>query len=142
MSSHTLREQLFVYPAILPASTALTGVYSSAIDTRGYNSALVIVNCGLAAASAELDVMVWEGAARTVTTTHTHVTGSSFTQMAPAPDQTVYVGEVDLTKTERYISIRMVRDGTNDVTAGCVVVLGNQSFGAPVTQYNTLAFAI
>ena len=86
MPKYNLDERTLVYPAIAPASTALTGVYSSAIDTLNYSGALVIVNAGLAATSAELDVTVREGSARTVTTTHTHVAGASFTQIVPAND--------------------------------------------------------
>ena len=141
MPKFNLDERTLVYPAIAPASTALTGVYSSAIDTLGYSGALVIVNAGLAASNAELDVTVREGSARTVTTSHTHVTGASFTQIVAANDNTCYVGWLDLQPRERYISVKFKRDGSNDVTAGCVVVLMNKQY-LPTTQVNTVAFNV
>jgi hypothetical protein len=141
MAKWNLDENTLVYQAIAPASTALTGVYSSAIDTLNYSGALVIVNAGLAATSAELDVTVREGSARTVSTTHTHVTGASFTQIVPANDNAVYVGWLDLQPRERYISVKFARDGTNDVTAGCVVVLSKKQY-LPTTQVATVAFNI
>ena len=147
MAIHELNRAVLVYPAILPASTAISQ-HSSAIDTRGYSRALVMVNCGLAASSAELDVVVREGpgtvtlvSQRMASTWHTHISGSSFTQMTAANDQTCYVGEVNLESRQRYISVMFQRDGTNDVTAGCLVALFKKQY-APSTQYNTLAFSI
>ena len=140
MAIHELNRAVLVYPAILPASTAISQ-HSSAIDTRGYSRALVMVNCGLAASSAELDVVVREGpgtvtlvSQRMASTWHTHISGSSFTQMTAA-------NEVNLESRQRYISVMFQRDGTNDVTAGCLVALFKKQY-APSTQYNTLAFSM
>ena len=141
MTAMNLDEMTLVYPAIAPASTALTGQYSSAIDTMGYASAMVIVNAGLAATSAELDVAVWEGSARTVTTTHAAITSASFTQITASNDNTCYVGHLDLKPRARYISVRFARDGSHDVTAGAVVVLFRKNV-LPTTQVGTVAFNV
>jgi hypothetical protein len=140
MAKGNLQEMTLVYKCISPASTAISQ-HSSAIDTRGYSQAMVIVNCGLAASSAELDCMVWEGDARTVTTTHAHVSGASFTQMTATNDNTCYVGYLDLAPRKRYISVKFKRDGTNDVTAGAVVVMFRKQV-LPTTQVNTVGFNV
>lgn len=148
MPKRNLDESLIVMPGIVPASTALASVYSKAIDTQGYSEALIIVNCGLAATSAELDCTVRQGrpaqgnaSQRMVSTYHLHIAGCSFTQMVPANDNTVYAGRLNLDGISRYISLWFKRDGTNDVTAGAVVVLGGKQY-APTTQYNTVAFSV
>ena len=148
MPKRNLEQDLIVIPGIVPASTALASVYSKAIDTRGYSEALIIVNCGLAAASAELDVQVRQGrpaqsvaSQRMVSTNHLHIAGTSFVQMTAANDNTAYAGRLNLEGVSRYISLWFKRDGTNDVTAGAVVVLGGKQY-APTTQHNTLAFSV
>ena len=148
MAKHNLDESLIVFPGIVPASTALASVYSKAIDTAGYSEALIIVNAGLAATSAELDVTVRQGrpaqsaaSQRMVSTYHLHIAGCSFTQIVPANDNTAYAGRLNLDGISRYISLWFKRDGTNDVTAGAVVVLSGKKY-APTTQYNTVAFSV
>lgn len=141
MAIHELNKHVLVYPAILPASTNVASIYSSAIDTTGFEKALVILLSGTNTTGAEVDMTVREGAARTVSTTHVHVAGSSFTQVTTSNDNTVYVGEVDLRKRLRYISLWQKRDGTNEAVAGAVVVLFGKKY-APSTQYKTLAFSI
>ena len=148
MAKHNLDESLIVFPGIVPASTALASVYSKAIDTAGYSEALIIVNAGLAATSAELDVTVRQGrpaqsaaSQRMVSTYHLHIAGCSFTQITAANDNTVYADRLNLDGISRYISLWFKRDGTNDVTAGAVVVLSGKKY-APTTQYNTVAFSV
>ena len=148
MPKNNLEDNLIVIPGIVPASTALASVYSKAIDTHGYSEALIIVNAGLAASSAELDITVRQGrpaqglaSQRMVSTYHLHIAGCSFTQIVATNDNTAYAGRLNLANISRYISLWFKRDGTNDVTAGAVVVLGGKKY-APTTQYNTVAFSV
>lgn len=148
MAQMNLDEYTLVYPAIVPTSTAITGQYSSAIDTKGYHGALVIVNAGKNATGKTLAVTIGQpktnaggdislSSQRMVSTNHTAITGASFTSISTSNDNTAFVGWLNLEKRKRYISVRFVRTGATNSSA--VVVLTRKHI-LPTTQVNTVAF--
>ena len=108
------------------ASTALTG---TAVNTKNYTEALVCVNYGTAAASAEHDVTILHGTTRTACTTSV----GTFQQVTATNDLVTKALGVDLTKYGPWINVKFAADGTNIARGSCdIMLLGARNL--PVTQ--------
>ena len=137
---HSLREALMVAQGVVADEHAVSTVVGGAVDTLGYERALVILNCGTFSATGTLDATVAECA--TSGGSYVAITGAVFTQVAAANDVTVYVGEIKLRAgtRKRYLKVSFVV-GTDVVDAGCVVILA-RGHAEPVTQTNDAEFAV
>jgi len=117
---------------LVPAAYSAAATTGTPIDTTGYNFATAFVYAGAAAANAEAQVTILEGA--TLTTCTAHVAGSTFTQITPtAATNGFQLIEIDLRKRNKYINFKNVGDGSNAVTLGMGVLLHNANV-APFAQ--------
>lgn len=91
------------YQSIKPQSSSTT-VNGTAIDTAGYDEAVVVLDCGTTATSGTLNVKVQE-ATDAAFTTPVDITGAAFTQVTPTNDDAIYVGVINLEKRLRYIRV-------------------------------------
>ena len=126
---YTAHEFIYAHhclPAATFTSTALTG---TPVDAGGYTEALVSVNYGTQASSAELDATILHGTTRTLCAT----TVGTFAQAAAANDNCTRVLSVDLTKYGPWISVKFAADGTNIARGSAdIFLLGAKNL--PVTQ--------
>jgi len=105
--------------AHLAAATTHTG-----IDTRGYDEMSILYHTGVAGATAESQLSVWESASQGTEASYASIAGLTPTQVtATAGTNTVGVLRMDLRKRKRYIRVKNVGDGTNAVTFGVAGVL-------------------
>lgn len=110
---------------------------SAAIDTLGFNEALVILYPGIFAATSTLDVTVTE--CDTSGGTYAAITGAVFAQLIDSTDASQpYVGRIHLKGRKRYLKISSVV-GTAAGDSAIVVVLGDPQ-NAPTTPSQTLSF--
>lgn len=108
----------------------------TAVDTKGFRQALVILDAGTAAASAEADVHIESSADNS---TWADISGATFAQITTANDEKVYVGSVACDLNARYLRAVVAGDGTNAVELSVVFVLMDPEVG-PASQTNTVAF--
>lgn len=141
MSIKALEENLKAAVGILAQDHAVATVNGTGIDTRGYDEALIILNAGTATATGTADVKLQESSDDDVADTYADITGAAFTQVTAANDETVYVGRIRVKNFERYIRVVSVV-GTDTVELGVSVILGKFDGLAPVSQDNTVAFAL
>ena len=127
---------------LVPAAYSAAATTGTPIDTTGYNMATAVVFAGAAAANAEAQVTLLEGA--TLTTCTAHIAGTTFTQITPtAATNGFQLISIDLRKRNKYINFKNVGDGSNAVTLGTLVCLHNANV-APFAQAsgNTVKTAI
>ena len=113
-----------------------TSTDGASVDTKGYRQALVVVNAGTAAASAEADIHV-EGSPDN--STWTDISGATFAQITTANDETVYVGSIACDLNPRYLRAVVAGDNTNAVELSVDIILMDPEIG-PATQVQTAAF--
>jgi hypothetical protein len=138
---HTLSEGLKAVVGVVPDAHGAGTVNGAAIDTLGFNRALIIVNSGTNEATGTLDVKVQHCA--TSGGTYADITDAVFTQITTANDNTIYVGEVKIgavNSVNRYIRVVAVI-GTASGDSGSVVILGRAE-DLPVEQVNTVEFSV
>lgn len=136
---YTANEFLKVAHALEAKSYTAASTSGATVDVTGYDECLVILNVGVAAANAELDVALYEGP--TLTACTGTISGASFRQVTATNDQLTYVGRIDLRKRDKYLQARFACDGSNAVIASCDFILVNPKYG-PASQVNTVAFNI
>lgn len=81
------------FQSIKPQSSSTT-VNGTAVDTAGYDEAVIVLDCGTTAATGTLDVKVQES--DTSGGTYTDITGAAFAQVTPTNDDAIYVGTIRL----------------------------------------------
>lgn len=139
--NQTPGETLKVVHAIDAKAHAAASLSTGNIDCKGFRQALLIVNVGVPAASAELDAWVEESVSTTAAS-FDHVPGSSITQATPtANSNATQVIAIDLLKRKRYLNVHFKTDGSNAVPASADLIL----FGAkvlPVTPSATVTASI
>lgn len=136
MSSRNPVEYCKAVSTLKAASYSAASTNGTAVDTKGYRKALVVLNAGTAAASAEADVSIETSADNS---TWAALSGASFAQITTANDETVYVGSIDCDLNNRYVRAVNVGDGTNAVALSVDVILLDPEVG-PASQTNTVAF--
>lgn len=109
---------------------------SSAIDTLGFNDAVIAVYVGTQSGGSTADITVTE--CDTSGGTYTAITGAVFAQITSANDLTVHQGRISLNGRKRYLKISNVV-GTATAELAILVALCNP-VNAPVTLLNTNAF--
>lgn len=109
----------------------------ASVDTKGYRHAVVVVNAGIAAASAEADIKIQDSADDS---SFADISGATFTQITTANDDTCYVGFVNCDANRRYLRAVVACDGTNAVELGVSIVLMQPEVG-PAAQVNAAAFS-
>lgn len=115
-----------------PQALSAAATTGTPIDTTGYNFATAFVFAGAAAANAEAQITLLEGA--TLTTCTAHIAGTTFTQITPtAATHGFQLLEIDLRKRNKYINFKNVGDGSNAVTLGAGLLLHNANV-APFAQ--------
>ena len=136
MSTRNPLEYTKACPTLKADNYSAASTDGAAVDTKGYRQALVVVNAGTAAASAEADIHV-EGSPDN--STWTDISGATFTQITTANDETVFVGSIACDLNPRYLRAVVACDGTNAVELGVTIVLMDPEVG-PAAQVNTAAF--
>lgn len=136
MSSRNPVEYTKAVSTLKADSYSAASTNGTAVDTKGYRKALVVLNAGTAAASAEADVSIETSADNS---TWAALSGASFAQITTANDETVYVGSLDCDLNNRYVRAVNAGDGTNAVALSVTVVLLDPEVG-PAAQTNTVAF--
>ena len=125
MGAHAGLETKTVFAGSIAGGTAVT-LTGAAVDTAGYQEAIVILTLGIIAATGTLDVKVQDCA--TVGGIYVDVPGAVFSQKVDADDSKTYVGRLKLDGNLVKRFIKLV--GTAAVAAaeyGAVVQLsGNQ----------------
>ena len=108
----------------LVADAYATGTHNGvAIDTKGFDEVLFVVNSGTNEAGATVDIKIQECA--TSGGTYADITGAAFTQITTSNDNAVYQGRVRMTPTrERYLRAVAVV-ATDAADCGVVALLGD-----------------
>ena len=115
-------------------------VNGTGFDTRGFESALIIVNSGANGSSGTVDIKMQESSDDAVADAYADISGAAFTQITEANDNTIYVGTVKLEGRERYLRAVAVV-GTAACDLGITVVLMGGDV-LPPTQVNTSEFNV
>ena len=115
--------------------SAVGAVNGTAIDTKGYSEAMLVLATGVAAATGTLDVKVQDSTDGS--TGWADVTGAAFAQLTASDDQALKVARLKLDGNgiKRYIRI-VGTVGTATVDFACVVILGGDQY----PPANTIAF--
>lgn len=138
MRVEAAEESLKAVQAIKADTHAVSTVTGSAIDTRGFDEILYVVNAGTFTATGDATITITE--CDTSGGTYAAITGAAFSEIAAASDDTVYVGRVKCSNTERYHKVVcVVADDTVDL--GVVGILVKHDKG-PVTQVNDAEFTV
>lgn len=133
------KESVKVIHALEAKSYTAAETLSSAIDCKGYRWAMVVVNAGVAAGSAEADVTVLESSDDGDSDAYAAISGAAFTQIVTANDQASYVGILDLRNRERYLKVKNAGDGSNAVLLSANVLLLGSAI-QPISQEESVAF--
>lgn len=131
-------ETLLVKTMVTPEDWGTGAVTSAAVDTKGFEEALIVLSVGTAGASAGIDILVQESDAST--TGFTNISGTTFTQVTTSNDETEFVGRIRLGGRDRYLRVLgTVTTATSELAVICILTGGQRE---PVTQSNTVAFNI
>lgn len=129
-----------VVHAVTPASYT-SDTYSSAIDTRGYEEALVLIIKGVAGTTSTMTCVVQESVS-TTGASFAHISGASFSGISPtAATKATEIGRIDLRGRKRYLRVYANVTGSNGVIMGADVVLLNPKI-QPATASSTVKFTI
>ena len=121
------------------AHSAGTIISPAAIDTKGFDEALIVINAGVFSATGDATITVTE--CDTSGGSYAAITGAAFTVITVANDQTIYVGRLQCKNWERYIKLSMVlADDVADLSA-CVILTKYDGL-APVSQVNDVEFNV
>jgi hypothetical protein len=113
-------------------------VNGAAIDRRGFEEALVVVNSGTNGTGGTVDLKIQESDVSG--SGFADIDGAAFTQITEANDNTVYVGRLDLVGRKRYLRV-VATVATAACDLGVDVILGAAK-ELPVSQVNAAAFSI
>lgn len=105
----------------IAAADHTTTQTSAAIDTRGFDYALLMVNLGVLDTTATLVIKVQE--CDTSGGTYTDITGATFTVDVDADDSTVAIGQIRLHGRERYFKVVGTYGGSASVAYSASVLL-------------------
>lgn len=121
----------------IQAKNHTAAVSSAAIDTRGFDECLVIVNAGTAGATASGTVFVMESDSTTAAS-FAHIAGSSFTSITPtAATKASQILSIDLRGRKRYLRVKYTTATANAIyVASDVLLLSYRT--PPVTASATL----
>lgn len=112
-------------------------VTSAAIDCQGFEKGLLVVNVGVMAGSATLDVSITE--CDTAAGSFVAASGLAFTQILAATGASQsYLADLNLKARKRYIKV-LVTQGAAAVLAACNLILSGAKY-KPVTQDDTVEF--
>ena len=139
MTIKSLTEALKAVQAIKADAHAVSTITGAAIDTKGFDEVMFVVNAGTFAAGATADIKVQE--CDTSGGSYADISGAAFTQITDALDDNIYVGRVKCKNWERYLKVVCVV-GTDVADLGVVGILGKYDGLAPVTQENTVEFDV
>lgn len=129
-----LKVVLGTVPLLMTAGTD----NAAAADTKDFDDMLIVLSSGVSVATSTLDVKLQESSDNS---SFSDIVGAVFTQILPANDNTVYVGRLKCKNFERYIRAVLVT-ATANATAGVNYILSSGDGPIPVSQANTLAFAL
>jgi hypothetical protein len=82
------------FQSIKPQSSSTT-VNGTAIDTAGYDEAVIVLDCGTTTATGTLDVKVQESVDAAFSSP-IDIAGAAFAQVTPTNDDAIYVGTIRL----------------------------------------------
>ena len=118
---------------------AAAEAFSTAVDCKGFDEMLLIVNAGVITATGDVALQLEESADNS---TWVDITGASEadTTLVVANDQKSYVGRIDLRKRLRYIRVGYDVDDDAAIMSMDAVLLGAKE--KPVTQENTVLFNV
>lgn len=122
------------------STTGTVTTSDTGIDTKGFDQALVIFNCGTIAATGDVTVTVEEAGTNAAASFAT-ITGASFGEKTASSDLALYVGNIDLRPRKRYIRVKMaMAAATAGIGAASVVLLGAASL--PCTPEAAASFTV
>jgi len=134
----SLHQFLKVVTGIVADNHAVGTVNGPAIDRRGFEEALVVVNSGVNGTGGTVNVKVQESDASD--SGFADITDAAFSEITEDNDNTVYVGRLNLVGRKRYLRV-VATVGTAACDLGVDVILGAAS-ELPVTQVNNVAFSL
>ena len=85
--------------SIKPQSSSTT-VNGTAVNTAGYDEAVIVLDCGTTTATGTLNVKVQESV-DSAFTTPIDITGAAFAEVTPTNDDAIYVGTIKLTAARK-----------------------------------------
>jgi predicted dinucleotide-utilizing enzyme len=112
-------------------------VLSAAIDTQGFEYALLIVSCGTLADTATLAVQV--STATASGGSYSDVSGALVSIDGSADDDSIFAGQIRLDGAERYLKVNGDYTGSGSVVYSTTVVLLN---AVDSTDATTLTFSV
>lgn len=136
-----LEEALAVRQGIVPQTVSVGTEDGASVDTRDFDTMLIIVAVGTVTATGTVDITVQESSDDAVGDAFANITGAVFTQITVANDNTVYVGRIKCKSFERFIRAQAVV-GADTGDFGISYVLAKFDGLAPVTQTNAAAFTL
>jgi hypothetical protein len=134
----SLHQFLKAVTGLVANSHAAGTVNGPAIDRRGFEEALVVVNSGANGTGGTVNIKVQESDVSD--SGFADITGAAFVEITEANDETVYVGRLNLVGRKRYLRLVAVV-ATAACHLGAEVVLGAAK-QLPVAQVNDAAFSI
>lgn len=138
MSKRTCVEQNAWRTSVKPASHAAGTITGAAVDTQGFDEAMVVLDCGVFTATGDVTLKVQECA--TSGGTFVDIDGAAFSNKVQAADELPYVGNINLAKRERYLKI-ILTVADDAIIAGAGFVLGAAK-DRPVSQTNAVEFKV
>ena len=112
-------------------------VTSAAIDCQGFEKGMLVVNVGVMASSATIDVSITECA--TATGSFVAASGLAFTQILAATGASQsYLADINLKARLRYIKV-LVTQGAAAVLVSANLILSGAKY-RPITQDDTVEF--
>ena len=118
------------------ASGSATG-----IDTRDYDTAMIMVELTSISSTGTLDIGTYYGASNADSAGITAITGASFTQLTNSSSAGIYVGRVKTKNQGRYLYVKAVQAGAFSKKYDVKVLL-YKADKEPVTQANTVEFTV
>ena len=140
MTIKALEESLKAEKGIEAATLATGTATGTAVDTKNFDEAFIILDAGTATATGTLDVTVEEG--DTSGGSFTAIAGALFVQIVAANDNRILVGRIRVKNFKRFIRIVAVV-ATDTVDASVIILLGKFDGLAKVLQtVEPVSFAI
>lgn len=111
-----------VVPSVSPdvISSAVNG---AVIDTRGFDEALIILDCGVIAATGTLDAKVQEDTVLAFDDAPADIANAAFSQKVTGDSSTLFVARVLLENPRKRFIRVVLTQATAAVDAGCSVAL-------------------
>lgn len=131
-------ETLKIVDLVLPISQSPGSITSTAISTRGFEEALIVVGNGTIGSSGTLSVLVQESDSST--TGFTSISGAVFGDITPGNDRVSYVGRIRCGGRDRYLNVlATLQTATSPVHIYAILC---DAKALPVTQDATVAFNV